>query len=167
MTKPPAWQVDPAWPAAPASDEDDEAHRDPEPEPQQGDLIAQERRTLRQRVAALHVEAVRLQFKLHHAQRALQAQPAAPTPSPAPLRRRGGRPSERARNDRLLALYHTTAAHLPHLQRCRQAAQMLATEVAASAGLAPERARVMPATTARDAIAEAERHRAALGLPPL
>jgi len=165
MTKPPAWQVDPAWPAVPASDEDDEAPRDPDPEPRQGDLIAQERRALRQRVAQLHVEAVRLQVKLHHAQRALQAQPAAPSPEPAP-RRRGGRPSERARNDRLLAIYHATPEHLPHLQRCRLAARVLAQEVAAQAGLPNERARVLPATTARDAIAEAERHRAALGLPP-
>ena len=62
-----------------------------------------------------------------------------------------------ARNDRLLELYEATPAHLSRLQRCRIAAQRLAAEVAARAGLDPDRARTLPVTTARDAIAEARR----------
>jgi hypothetical protein len=168
MTKLPAWRVDPAWPAVPPDDSVEPDPREPGPEelgsphsdPQQVDLIQQERRALANRVAELHVQGLNLQLKLHRAQRALQARPAAPAP-PAQARPRnvGGRPRQLARNDRLLALYDTTPAHLPHLQRCRQAAHLLAAEIAASAGLPPERARVMADTTARDAIAEAQSRR--------
>jgi hypothetical protein len=167
MSRLPAWKVDPAWPAVPPSEEDDwncEPGHDelgsPHSDPRQVDLIEQERSALTERVAMLHTQGLNLQLKLHHAQRQLQAQPAAPAPPAAPHARRG-HPGHRARNDRLLAHFDNTPAHLPHLHRCRVAAQRLAAEIAASAGLPPERARVMPATTARSAIAEAQARREA------
>jgi hypothetical protein len=145
----------------PPTDEDDEPGQDenlpgsPHSDPQQIDLIDQERRALADRVAELHVQGLNLQLKLHRAQRQLQARPAAPAPPPAAPHARRGHPGNQARNDRLLALFEKTPAHLPHLHRCRLAAQRMAAEIAASAGLPPERARVLPATTARSAIAEA------------
>lgn len=160
MSRLPAWKVDPAWPAVPPSDEDDDEFdhaSGSSPDPRQVDLIDQERSALTERVAMLHTQGLNLQIKLHHAQRQLQARPA-PAPPPAPHARRG-HPGHRARNDRLLAHFDNTPAHLPHLHRCRVAAQRLAAEIAASAGLPPERARVMPATTARSAIAEAQARR--------
>lgn len=152
MTQLAAWQVDPAWPAVPdlADDELDL----PEPERRQADLLADDRAALYRQVAGLRLEGLRLQLRLHHAQRSLAAQPA---PPPAPARRRGGKPSQPARNDRLLALYEATPDKHSRLQRCRLAAQRYAAEVAESAGLDPSRARVLPVTTARDAIAEARR----------
>jgi hypothetical protein len=163
MSRLPAWRVDPAWPAVPPSDDDDwngpgDELGSPHSNPQQVDLIEQERDALAERVAQLHVDGLNLQFKLHHAQRQLQAQQA-PAPSPPPQRGRRGHPGHHARNDRLLAHFDNTPAHLPHLQRCRVAAQRLAAEIAASAGLPAERARVLADTTARDAIAEATRRR--------
>jgi hypothetical protein len=158
MSKLPAWRVDPAWPAVPPTDEDDEPGPElgsPHSDPQQVDLIDQERRILAERVAELHVQGLNLQLKLHRAQRQLQARPAAPAPPPAAPHARRGHPGNQARNDRLLAHFEATPAHLPHLHRCRLAAQRMAAEIAASAGLPPERARVLPATTARSAIAEA------------
>lgn len=156
MSKLPAWRIDPAWPAAPDCAEDDD---DPPAvvlyAPRQPDLFEAERAVMARRVAELHVQGTRLLLRLHHAQRELQR-------SRAPAHR-GGHPGHRARNDRLLALFEATPAYLPHLQRCRRAAQALANEQAASAGLPLEHARVMPATTARDAIAEALRHRAEAG----
>lgn len=160
MSRLPAWRVDPAWPAVPPTDEDDlepgpDELGSPHSDPQQVDLIDQERRILAERVAELHVQGLNLQLKLHRAQRQLQARPAAPAPPPAAPHARRGHPGNQARNDRLLAHFEATPAHLPHLHRCRLAAQRMAAEIAASAGLPPERARVLPATTARSAIAEA------------
>jgi len=156
MTKPLAWQVDPAWPAVPASAEDDEAPAAELYIPRQVDLIDRESASLRQLVATLHRDGTNLQIKLHQAHRALQARSEVP---PRSQHQRHQFAGHRARNDRLLSAFETTPAHLPHLQRCRLAAQILATEIAASAGMPPERARVMPATTARDAIAEAKSRR--------
>ena len=157
-----AWQVDPAWPAVPEVDDDDD---DPATRPapaHQEDLVDQERAGLARRVAELHVEGTRLLFQLHHARRALQARPPAPEQRQRARRSTGGHtghPGNPARNDRLLALYEATPATLPRLQRCRMAARALAAEVAASAGVPAERARILPVTTARDAIAEARRRR--------
>jgi hypothetical protein len=159
MTKPLAWQVDPAWPAVPASAEDDEAPEQDIDVPRQVDLVDQQVSALRQRVAAFHCDGTNLQVKLHHAQRALQAHTGAPQVPTSMARPRRQFAGHHARNDRLLAAFETTPAHLPHLQRCRLAAQILAAEIAASAGLPIERARVLPATTARDAIAEAKSRR--------
>jgi hypothetical protein len=160
MTAPPAWTVDPAWPAVPDLPDDnglefDEFHDNPAPS-EDAPLGAD--RLMAHQLAALHTERTRLLLRLHRAAR----RPAfALTASGAPTRKRG-HPGHRARNDRLLALFEATPGHLPHLQRCRIAARLLAAQIAEAAGQPPERARVMPGATARDAIAEARRHRATL-----
>ena len=139
--KPPpaAWQVDPAWPAVPPETDDDATTREADAEP----LVT----ALQRRLTSVLVEARRLSLALHKAQRA--ANP--PPPTPSADQRRPGNPGHPARNDRLLELFEQTPLHLPRLQRCRMAAQRYAIETNA--------ARFMPATTARDAIAEARRRR--------
>jgi hypothetical protein len=139
MSRLPAWRVDPAWPAVPPSDEDDEPWP-ADPEPQQLDLAEQERRALVERVATLHVEQTRLHLRLHHAERALRAS----LPAAAPRRR--GRPDKHARNDRLLALYLTVPERHTKRTRCTIAAQQMHAETAEP---------LMPWTTVRDAIGEA------------
>ncbi|HXD05646.1 MAG TPA: hypothetical protein VN680_06340 [Burkholderiaceae bacterium] len=157
----PASQVDPAWPAAPDFDAHEQALLDAlsvPAAPSQTDLIERERAALRHRVADLQLQALRLQVQLHQARRQQRAQPAPCPPPQTPINGRG-RPHQYARNDRLLALFEQTPYQLPHLQRCRMAAQALAVEVTTTAGLPIGRARVLPVTTARDAIAEALRRR--------
>jgi hypothetical protein len=114
-------------------------------------------RALARALADLHTRETRLALREHRLAR-LQAALAAAAPPVAP-KRKGGHPGHRARNDRLLELYEATPERLPHLQRCRLAATALARELEA-AGAPPRR--IMPAATARDAIAEAQRHRDAM-----
>lgn len=150
MTQLPAWRVDPAWPAAPALDDDDDDLVDVAPAP---DLFEAQRLELQRTVAELHLERTRQAIRLRAALRQLEQL----RPGRRPPARPPGRPTEHARNDRLLALFEQTATQLPRLHRCRLAAMRLAEQQKADGA---ERVRVLPATTARDAIAEAERRRA-------
>ncbi len=168
MSSAPAWAVDPAWPAVPPCDDDEDEHAPGgallEPPPRQADLFEADHAAMAARVAELHVQGVRLQLRLHQAQRALRShpgpvRPASSSTTSAHAARPRGRPTPTERNDRLLALFEQTSPQAAHLQRCRLAARRYAAEVATAAGLAPEAARVLPVTTARDAIAEARRRR--------
>ena len=173
----PPWAVDPAAPAVPDFDEEDvdevvaaraEAERAPPAVDPWGVHAAARARD------EAHLYRTRWHLTLRRARRLAApwvAAPEVPTPAPAadwltgpgPLlllpepRRKGGHPGHRARNDRLLALYEeisARAAHLPHLHRCRMAGEALLREGGTD--------RPMPATTARDAIAEALGHRVEL-----
>lgn len=86
--------------------------------------------------------------------------PAAPPPLPLPAKHKGGHPGHRTRNDRLFEIFEQTNPRLSGHQRRHLAASKLARETATAAGRDPERERIMPDSTARDAIEEARRHRA-------
>jgi hypothetical protein len=150
----PAWRVDPAWPAVPEQPDEDGLEFD-DPAPSEDAPLGADRLMARQ-LATLHTERTRLLLRLHRAAR--RPEFALTASSGAPARKRG-HPGHRERNDQLLALFEATPAHLSLAQRRTIAARQLAARIAAAAGQAPERARVMPMATARDAIAEALRHR--------
>jgi len=157
MSKPPAWRVDPAWPAAPPFDDDDldeiRALEQAFAPPLEITPAQRERQRLAQQVAELHLQTTRLHLKLRRAERELEqrlAQTAAPPRNP------GGRPHQHARNDRLLAIYETLPAHLSHAQRCRHAAHKLATQVATLEGPSSKGARPLADSSACQAIAEAK-----------
>lgn len=151
--RPPAWTVDPAAPAVPEDDLDED---DPPLAPlalaDDGPSPRNQARTLQTRHTITLRRARRLAALLNQA----------PAQTPA-VKHKGGHPGHRARNDRLLELYERTPAHLPHLTRCHLAAVTLHAEIVQRSGELAARARVMPAATARDAIKEARRRRDELG----
>jgi hypothetical protein len=151
----PDWLVDPAAPAVPGHDLDDEAfaawHAAPAQPPGRARLV-DDSHLQRTR----HLIALRRMRRLERA----SAHPrdvvtglcnivalAAALVMPA---RKRGHPGHRARNDRLLALYEATSERLSHAHRWR----LTATSYARETGR-----REMNPATVRDAIAEARRHR--------
>ena len=164
----PDWAVDPAAPAVPDDDPDDEDARRLEehapPARTSAPAVLEARRFVAE-ARTMKTRYILAQHRAHRLAALCGVQTPPPPPPPAPPKRKGGHPGHRARNDRLLALYEATPGHLPKATRCHLAAAELARAVAVEAGTPNAHVRPLPTATARDAIAEALRRRDAGAMP--